>query len=72
MHFMKKIRPTHAQGMSNSLHEHRFAIRFSCVPTVRQTLILFTFLQCTFEGLDAYDITLVRDDLSIHFMQEAP
>lgn len=37
----KKIKPMHAQGMSNSLHEHRFAMFFSCVPTVRQTLIYF-------------------------------
>lgn len=43
LHKKKKL-PMHAQGMSNSLQEHRFAMFFSCVPTVRQTLILFTCL----------------------------
>lgn len=62
----------HAQGMSNSLQEHRFAMFFSCVPTVRQTLILFTCLCIALWRVVIYDITLVRDDLYIHDMQEAP
>lgn len=64
--------PMHARGLSNSLHEHRFAMFFSCVPTARQTFLFTYVCALHFEGYVLYDITLVKDDVYIHDMQEAP